>query len=182
MTMRPESPFSTTVQDDAWLEAQCEAICASGRELARCVGQVNERLEQARQGELGRKQLVTDSLIRDAQESLVQMHDVQVSVQNALFDCEHEIRALRERDVSPAELLIDGERLIRQYRFLRRRARVIDGLLAYLPAVCQHTATCIEWLRQIQQGELALAQDEIAVPDCSFALVAKDQLKETETR
>jgi hypothetical protein len=174
--MRPESPFSVTVQDDAWLEAQCRAIVQAGKELTRCVAQVNQRLQDARNGELGRKQLLTETHLRAAQDVLSSLHEIQVSIQNALFDCEHEIRSLRERDVSPAELLVDGERLISQYRFLRRRARVIDGLLAYLPGVHQHTATCIEWLRQLREG--ARAEDEIAVPDCGFALVALDQLKE----
>jgi|SRR5688500_18932241 len=178
--MRPESPFAITVQDDNWLEAQCRTIVQAGRELTRCVGQVNQRLEEAKNGGLGRKRLITEATMRQAQEAQRTLHDVQVSIQNALFDCEHEIRALRERDVSPAELLIDGERLIGQYRFLRRRARVIDGLLAYLPGATQHSATCIHWLGQLQEG--ALAEDELAVPDCDFALAAIDQLRNGELR
>src|ERR1041384_2322044 len=45
--MRPESPFSVTVQDDSWLEAQCRAIVQAGKELTRCVAQVNYRLDDA---------------------------------------------------------------------------------------------------------------------------------------
>lgn len=178
--MRPESPFAVTVQDDNWLEAQCRSIVQAGKQLTRCVGQVNQRLEEAKAGDLGRKRLITETHLRQAQEAHRALHDIQVSVQNALFDCEHEIRSLRERDVSPAELLIDGERLISQYRFLRRRARVIDGLLAYLPGACQHTATCVDWLNQLREG--ALAQEELAVPDCAFALAALDQLRDGDGR
>lgn len=178
--MRPESPFVVTVPSDAWLEAQCRAIVQAGKELTRCVGQVNQRLDESKNGELGRKRLITETHLRQAEEAHLALHDVQVAVQNALFDCEHEIRALRERDVDPAELLIDGERLIAQYRFLRRRARIIDGLLAYLPSACHHTATCIEWLRQLREG--ALAQEDLAVPDVAFASAALDQLKDGDSR
>lgn len=176
--MRPESPFAVTVQDDAWLESQCRTIVQAGKELTLCVGQVNQRLEEAQNGELGRKQILTQTHLRQAQEALEALHEVQSGIQNALFDCEHEMRSLRERDVSPAELLIDGERLISQYRFLRRRARVIDGLLAYLPAVCQQTSTCIDWLRQLREG--ARLHEEIAVPDTAFAHAALDQLKDAD--
>ena len=178
--MRPESPFAVTVQDDNWLEAQCRTILQAGRELTRCVGQVNLRLDEAKSGDLGRKRLITESTLRQAREAHRTLHDVQLSIQNALFDCEHEIRALRERDVSPAELLIDGERLISQYRFFRRRARVIDGLLAYLPGATQYTAVCVDWLRQLQGG--ARAQEELSVPDTDFALAAIDQLRDGESR
>lgn len=178
--MRPESPFAVTVPSDSWLEAQCRAVVQAGKELTRCVGQVNQRLDEAKNGGLGRKRLITETHLRQAQEAYRTLHDIQLSVQNALFDCEHEIRILRERDVNPAELLIDGERLIGQYRFLRRRARVIDGLLAYLPAACQHTATCIDWLQQLREG--AQAQEDLSVPDVAFALAALDQLKDGEGR
>jgi len=175
--MRPESPFTPRVQPDNWLEGQCRQIVAAGTDLADCVGLVNERLDAARAGELGRKRIITEAHVRKAADAHRHLRRVQSEVQNALFDCEHEIRLLRERDVSPGELLVDGERLIGHYRFLRRRARVIDGLLAYLPSVNQYSATCIDWLRHLREG--VPAQDEIAVPDCSFALAALDELQDS---
>jgi hypothetical protein len=177
--MRPESPFSITVRTDDWLEAQCRLITMAGTELASAVGEVNQRMEQARGGSLGRRQLITETQIRHAEEARKRLHSVQLEIQDALFDCEHELRSLRERDVSPAELLIDGERLIGQYRFLKRRARVIDGLLAYLPAVCHHTASCIDWLKRLRRGEVAV-NGEIAIPDCGFALVAVEALHDED--
>lgn len=163
---------------DTWLEAQCGLIQAAGRSLAQAVGQVNQRVDQARNGELGRKQRITEALLRQSEEACRTLHDVQVAVQNALFDCEHELRELRERELSPAELLIDGERLIRYYRFLRKRARVIDGLLAYLPAVTTHAVHCLQHLKQLR--EEAEVSAPLRVPDCAFAVAALEELREEE--
>ena len=104
-------------------------LAGAGRSLAEVLAEVNERIERARDGVYGCH--VSESQLFQAEVACRTIHDVQVAVQNGLFDCEHELRELREREVSPAELLVDGERLIRQYRFLRRRARIIDGLLGY---------------------------------------------------
>lgn len=166
--------------NDDWLESQCRRVEAAGQELAEVVEGVNARTEHAVQGALGRRQRITETQLRQAEAAWRSLHDVQLSIQDALFDCEHELRALRERELSPAELLIDGERLIRQYRFLRRRARVIDGLLAYLPAVGTHAAACVDHLRRLRDGaEAALL---LAAPDCGFALVAMEELGESLDR
>ena len=89
------------------------------------------------------------------------------------------VAAWLERDVSPAELLVDGERLIRQYRFLRRRARILDGLLAYLPSVTTHASGCLDCLARLRHGEEL--SGTIVVPDCGFALVALEQLTDDES-
>jgi hypothetical protein len=174
--MRIDRSSSTSFVPDDWLEMQCRVVEAAGRDLAITVGQVNQRIEQARTGQLGRRRPITELQLRMAEAAYKKLHDVQVAVQNALFDCEHELRALRDRELSPAELLVDGERLIRQYRFLRRRARVIDGLLAYLPVVTAHAGTCLEYLHQLQRGREINVP--LKVPDCGFALAALDQLRE----
>lgn len=168
--------LGTMVGLDDWLETRCREVEAAGSDLALVVGEVNHRLEQARDGHLSRRRVVTEVHLGQAETVCRVLHDVQVSIQNALFDCEHEMRELREREVSQMELLIDGERLVRQYRFLRRRARVIDGLLAYLPAVCAAAQTCMEHLRKLADG--GILEQAILVPDCGFALVAIDQLQE----
>jgi hypothetical protein len=177
--MQFDPPHDSTPRTDDWLAAQCQRIHAAGRELALTVGEINQQIEEAPDAshQLPR---ISDDAIRRARECATAIHDVQVAVQNALFDCEHEIRELREREVSPAELLIDGERLINRYRFLRRRARVIDGLLAYLPVVNAHVAACVENLRQIRDGEVTAVAGPLTVPDCGFALVALEDLREEE--
>ena len=172
--------YHAPARTDEWLEAQCRAIVDAGRALNQVVSQVNARTEAALVGQLGRRQRATELQLREAEEACRTLHDIQVAVQNTLFDCEHELRDLRERDVNPAELLIDGERLIRQYRFLRRRARIIDGLLAYLPAACTQSNACLEYLRSIRNGGNGISL--LAIPDCSFALVALDEAREEEGR
>ncbi len=174
--MRVDHRTSPEGSQDTWLEAQCRIVEAAGRALADAVGAINERTAEARTGALGRKQRVTDSLLRAAEAAHEDLHSVQLAVQNALFDCEHELRALRERDMDPAELLVDGERLIRQYRFLRRRARVIDGLLAYLPSVTQLAHVCVEHLRRLRNGAAESAL--LRVPDCGFVGAAMEDLEE----
>ncbi len=169
----------STAGVDEWLEERCREIESTGRELAMVVGDINQRLERARDGQIPRRLVVTDVHLGQVENACRVLHDVQVVIQNALFDCEHEMRELREREVSPVELLIDGERLIRHYRFLRRRARVIDGLLAYLPAVCSHAHVCIDHVRQLADG--GVVEQAILVPDCSFSLVALDELQDGHT-
>jgi prefoldin subunit 5 len=173
--MRVDPRATRPVARDDWLEAQCRAIEDAGKEMAQIVGQINARTAQSNNGELGRRKRITESQVRALEEAVQTLHEIQRSIQNALFDCEHELRELRERDVDPAELLIDGERLIRQYRFLRRRARIIDALLAYLPAAEGYAAGCLDRLKALKDGgELA---EPLKVPDCGFALVALDQLR-----
>ncbi|HEU4752430.1 MAG TPA: hypothetical protein VFU47_04905 [Armatimonadota bacterium] len=172
--MRFDGPSAAKVQTDNWLITQCRSIEAAGTRLTEVVGEANSRVEQERAGELGRRQRVTESQLREAEAACAALHETQVAVQNALFDCEHELRALREREISPAELLIDGERLILQYRFFRRRARILDGLLAYLPLVNSHAVSCLEGLRALKDG--GMLDVPLTVPDCGFALVALDQL------
>ncbi len=167
---------SSTVKEDHWLEAQCRIIQQAAVALAESVGEVNDRTDQAKDGSLGRKRRITEAQMRCALEAAGDLKAVQKAVQNALFDCEFELRELRERDVSPAELLVDGERLIRQYRFLRRRARVMDGLLAYLPTVTQHASVCLDHLRALNEDHSLNGM--IRTPDCTFALVALEQLSE----
>lgn len=166
------------VEADAWLEGLCRQILEAGEQLTTTVGEINERTEQAGTGLLGRRRRITEVHLRAVGGSCKSLHDVQVAVQDALFDCEHELRALREREVSPAELLVDGERLICQYRFLRRRARVIDGLLAYLPVVTSHAVVCLEHLHRLHEGDDL--NGALRVPDCGFALAALEELQDDE--
>lgn len=163
---------------DDWLESHCRQILQAGDELAAVVGEINERTEQAGTGQLGRRRRITETHLRSVEAACRSLHDVQVAVQNALFDCEHELRDLRERRVSPAELLVDGERLICRYRFLRRRARVIDGLLAYLPVVTNHAGACLDHLHRLHEGDDL--EGPLRVPDCGFAQAALEELQEDE--
>jgi hypothetical protein len=178
--MRPSTEIPTSFPADEWLEEQCREVEESGRCLAMTVGQVNLRTEQARLGKLGRRRRITETQIREVETACRKLHDVQVRVQNALFDCEHEMRALRERDISPAELLVDGDTLIVQYRFLRRRARVIDGMLAYLPVVTAHAGTCLQSIQHLREN--SVPDLLITAPDCGFALVALEQLRDEESQ
>lgn len=171
-------PYPNGIPHDEWLESQCRRIEEAGRNLALAVSEVNARTREALQGGLGRKQRITPNQIRQAETAWETLHEAQVAVQDALFDCEHEMRALRERDITPAELLVDGDRLIIQYRFLRRRARVLDGLLAYLPGVSSSAHACLECLHLLRDG--AEIETILAIPDCGFALVALEQLSEEE--
>lgn len=177
--MQFEPPHDSTPRSDDWLAAQCQRIEAAGKELALTVGEINQQIEEALAASGGCPRISEDAL-RRARECADAIHEVQVSIQNALFDCEHEIRELREREVSPAELLIDGERLINRYRFLRRRARVIDGLLAFLPVVGTHVSACVENLRQMREDEEMSVAGPLLVPDCGFAIVALEALREEE--
>jgi len=174
--MRVDPYLRELVQTDVWLEGQCRAIVAAGQELAAAVGEVNHRMEQAMAGALGRRQRITDSHLRRAETACETLLEVRRAVQNCLFDCEHELRELREREVGPAELLLEGDRLIGQYRFYRRRARVLDGLLAYLPAVHSYATLCLDQLRSIRDGGAVALP--LTVPDCGFAQVALEQLGE----
>lgn len=178
--MRIDPRASAGMLTDDWLESHCRHVESAGRELAQVVSEINQRTEQAAAGELGKRRRITESQIRSVQEACRILHEVQVAVQDAVFDCEHELRDLRERDMDPAELLIDGERLIRHYRFLRRRARVIDGLLAYLPTVTSLSNACLEHLRRLQNG--SELRGPLIVPDCGFALAALDQLRDENGR
>jgi len=177
--MQLEPPHESFPQSDDWLAAQCQRIEAAGRDLALAVGEINERIEEALLKET-RRPSIPENCLQRARECAVLLHGIQVEVQNALFDCEHEIRDLREREVSPAELLIDGERLIQHYRFLRRRARLIDALLAYLPDVCSDTHLCVEHLRQMHEEEDIAVAGPLTVPDCSFAVMTLEALREEE--
>jgi len=174
--MRIESSKPVNVETDAWLENRCLVIESAGRSLAVAVGQVNQRTQAAASGDLGRRRRITDSLLHRAETACRTLRQAETEIQNTLFDCERELRSLWEREVSPVELLVDGERLIRHYRFLRRRARILDGLLAYLPVVARHADTCLECLRRIQHGDEE--QGVLVVPDCGFALIALEQLRE----
>ena len=165
-------------ESDEWLAAQCRLLASTGQALAAAISDVNDRMEQAGSGNLGKRQKVTESQLRRASEAFRTLRAVQMDVQNALFDAEHELRELREREVSPAELLVDGERLIRYYRFLRRRVRVIDGIMAYLPLVRAHAEKLLHQLKLLQEGETDIVH--LSVPDCGFALVALEQLEEEE--
>lgn len=170
---------STAGATDDWLETQCRQVEEAGQILANAVGEVNERTHQAEAGALGRRRRITDTQLKQVEQACEALREVQQVVSHGLFDCEHELRSLREREVDPAELLVDGERLIRHYRFLKRRARVIDGLMAYLPAVTTRAASCLEHLRRLHQGEEINGQ--LRVPDCAFALIALEELSEVET-
>lgn len=175
--MRDPTGFGTA-QEDEWLAARCRMIHQTGRELALTVGEVNDRTEQARAGTLGRRPRVAEVQLDAAEGCHRTLRSLQNDLQNTLFDTEYELRELRERELSPAELLIEGEYLIRRYRLLRRRARIIDGLLAYLPSVCTLVGICVEHLRRLYDGaELA---ELLVVPDCTFAMVALEQLAEEE--
>lgn len=178
--MQLEPPHESFPQSDDWLAAQCQRIEATGHELALAVGEINERIEEALQKDTLHRPTISENCLTRARECATVLHAIQVEVQNVLFDCEHEIRDLREREVSPAELLIDGERLIRHYRFLRRRARMIDALLAYLPDVCSDTHLCVEHLRQIHAEEGIAVAGPLTVPDCSFAVMTLEALREEE--
>jgi len=175
-----DSPDSRRPHSDGWLEAQCRRIQEAGHELALTVGEVNERTQQARVGRLGRRQRITEEQLEAAETAWKTLHEQQIAMQNAVFDTEHELRELREREVNPAELLIEGEDLIRHYRFLRRRARIIDALLAYLPAVSTLASTCIGHLRRLHEG--VEMPELLVVPDCTFAILALEQLREEEGR
>lgn len=177
MSLSSQPPMILT---DDWLEARCHAIDAAGRELALAVGQINRKLEELHSTSRDMREAIADEDLRRTIATSRALHDVQVEVQNGLFDCEHEIRSLRERDISPAELLVDGERLIAQYRFLRRRARVIDGLLAYLPAVNSHVNTCLDQLQRLREEGL-YEGGSFSVPDCAFALIALEVLRDEES-
>jgi hypothetical protein len=176
--MQTEPYPADGIPHDEWLEAQCRQIDAAGHALAAAVGPVNERARHGPPGEPGRRPRVTEAQLRETEEAWKALHDAQVAVQNALFDCEHEMRALREREISPVELLVDGDRLIIQYRFLRRRARILDGLLAFLPAVSAHAHGCLERLQKLREG--GTLEGRLLAPDCGFALVALEQLREEE--
>lgn len=141
------------------------------------VAEVNERTAQAEEGQLGRRQRITEVHLRQAESAVRTLVEVQGAIQNALFDCERDLRDLRERELSPAELLVDGERLILQYRFLRRRARVLDGLLAYLPLVSASASHCAEHLRLLKGG--GEMSGRFRVPDCGFAQAALEDLQES---
>ncbi|MCC2673015.1 MAG: hypothetical protein K0Q72_5487 [Armatimonadetes bacterium] len=177
--MQLEPPHDPTPASDDWLANQCHRIDAAGRELALAVGELNERIEATLEDAAGHPR-ISEGCLQRARECATVIHQVQGEIQNALFDCEHEIRELRERVVSPAELLVDGERLINHYRFLRRRARVIDGLLAYLPNVTAHMRACVEHLRQMREEEHVELAAPLLVPDCAFAIVALEELREEE--
>ena len=164
------------LQTDAWLEQVCRSVEGAGRLLVATVRDVNHRTEEALAGRLGRRQRVTDAHVRQADVAFQALRDAQADVQSAIFDCEQEIRALREREVSVAELLVDGENLIRQYRFLRRRARISDRLLSYLPDACSQASACLERLRALRDG--APLNGSLPIPDCTFAGAALEELAE----
>jgi len=147
--------------------------------MAMTVGEINLRIDEALSNGTQLPD-VSEDAVRRARECAGIIHEVQLSIQNALFDCEHEIRELREREVSPAELLVDGERLINRYRFIRRRARVIDGMLSFLPLVTSHMSACVENLRQMCEGDALPIAGPLVVPDCEFAIVALEALREEE--
>ena len=169
-------PFSA-VQTDDWLEEQCRKIGIWGERLSEIIGEVNQCAANGRPARRpARRQHITEEQLRQVEEACAALHEVQLAIQNILFDCEHELRELRERDISPVELLVDGERLILRYRFLRRRARVVDGLLAFLPTVNALAGSCLETVRRLRSG--AVLRGPLAVPDCGFALVALDELHE----
>lgn len=178
--MRLPSPQERRVPTDTWLEAQCRAVENAGRELALAMGEARDRCEQDRNGTLGRRRHVTESQVRRAEHAYQNLRRVQSEIQNALFDCEHALRELRERELSPAEMLLEADRLIAQYRFLRRRARIIDGLLAYLPVVLHHAGACHAHLRRLRNGEPGEQDAPFSVPDCGFALVALEALQEDD--
>lgn len=177
--MQFEPPHDLKPPCDDWLAAQCQRIDAAGRDMAFTVGEVNQRIEEALVSASSMPS-VTEDAVRRARECASTIHEIQLAIQNALFDCEHEIRELREREVSPAELLVDGERLINRYRFIRRRARVIDGMLAFLPLVTSHMTACVDNLRQMSEEEAIPVAGPLIVPDCEFAIVALEALREEE--
>ncbi len=176
--MSAEPIIQSNQSPDEWLEAQCRQIEAAGKELVAVAEEINYRVGRIADGEpVAGDQIVTEELTRRMETACEMLRNLKITIQEAVFDCEHEMRELREREVSPAELLIDGDRLIRQYRFLRRRGRIMDGLLAYLPIVTQSTRTICDQLYQLQEG--AILEGPLIVPDCSFALVALEQLSDS---
>ena len=117
----PSDPLrAVPVPSDDWLEGVCRSVEAAGRSLEGILEDVNVRTEEAQAGRLGRRHRITDEHLRQAETACDALRDALASVQTVLFDCEQEMRTLQEREVSVAELLIDGESLISQYRFLRR--------------------------------------------------------------
>ncbi len=176
--MALERTSTTVIPSDDWLEAQCRQIEEAGKALAATLAGVNARHRQHRESVAGRRPRLTASQIKEAQAAYRILHEVQVAIQEAVFDCEHDLRDLREREISPAEMLVDGDRLIIQYRFLRRRARILDALLAYLPAVSQHAFRCVEHLERVKEG--APLAELLAGPDCGFALIALEELQDEE--
>lgn len=162
---------------DEWLESLCRQIEGAGQELEAVANEINYRAGRLADGEpVEGDRIVTEDLTRRMEAAAETLRGLKVTIQEAVFDCEHEMRELRERELSPVELLIDGDRLIRRYRFLRRRGRVIDGLLAYLPPVALAARNCCEHLYQLQSG--AVLNGPLIVPDCAFALFALEQLDE----
>ena len=63
--------------------------------------------------------------------------------------------------------------------FLRRRARISDRLLSYLPDAKAQALACADHLRALREGG-ALGVPLLA-PDCAFAAAALDELQEQET-
>jgi hypothetical protein len=168
--MQIEPPSADGLRDE-WLDTLCRRIEEAGRTLAEVINDANGRAD-SKGGR--RRQGITEAQCRQAQQAWQALHEVQICIQNALFDCEHELRELRERDVSPIQLLVDGDELIRQYRFLRRRARVIDGLLAYLPPITSHAFICVQHLEKLRGGHEA--DGPLSIPDCAFAHAALQEL------
>lgn len=176
--------FSTdNPEHDEWLEAQCKRLEAAGNELANTVGAINHRLEgdigKARRRNSGRPRVEPGEILK-AQEVCSIFKEIQQGVQDALFDAEYDMRELRDRDVNPAQLLIEGNDLLRRYRFLRRRARICDSLLAYLPHVEESAHVCLDKLKLLEDSEMRF--EPITVPDCGFALIAIEELQEAEQR
>ncbi len=172
--MRATSLHPGRVTRDEWLEQQCRLLHTAGCTLAAAVEAVNARGEDARSGALGRRRAVTLDHLREVEGGCKLLQRLQQAIQDAIYDSEQEMRELRERELTPADLLVEGDGLIQRYRFLRRRNRILDGLRAELPRATLHALHCLYLLRRLREGDAF--EDPLRAPGCDFALAALDEL------
>ncbi|MBM3459042.1 MAG: hypothetical protein FJX77_10995 [Armatimonadetes bacterium] len=174
--MRVTSLPSARIAPDDWLERQCRQLHDVGCALTGTLEQVNQRCEAARAGQLGRRQPVTLEQLREVEGNCQSLRRLQRTIQEALYDTEQEIRELRERDLTPADLIVEAEYLIVRYRFLRRRNRVLVGLHDELPRAALQALHCLHRLRRLREGDREATL--FYPPGCEFALAALEQLRD----
>lgn len=159
---------------DVWLEDVCGRLVTAATAFSAVIEDVNQRTDVAASGELGRRRRITEVLLRRAEEAATDLSQIQRGIQNALFDCEIELRELRERDLSPADLLEQGAYLLSHYRLIRRRARVLDGILGFLPGANRDVAFALALLRRLRKG--LVVTGPLGTPDWGFALAAQEEI------